>query len=104
VELMAASGEEAAPPPAVDVVVLADGDLDVAAAEVARICRSARSVAVDYERKSLRAKMRSANRLGAQWVVLLAAEDVAQRVAQLREMASGEQAEVAWDDLPQRLA
>jgi histidyl-tRNA synthetase len=102
-ELMGASGAEVIAPPPADVVVLADGDLDVAAADVARICRSVRSVAVDYERKSLRAKMRSANKLGARWVVLIGVKDAERRVAQLKEMASGEQLEVAWADLPARL-
>ena len=103
-ELMAASGEEAVAPPAAEVVVLPDGELDVAAAEVARICRTVRSTAVDYDRKSLRAKMRSANKIGARWVVLLTEEEAARRTAQLKEMLSGEQAEVAWADLPARLA
>jgi histidyl-tRNA synthetase len=103
-ELMAASGEEAVAPPAAEVVVLPDGELDVAAAEVARICRTVRSTAVDYDRKSLRAKMRSANKLGARWVVLLTEEEAARRTAQLKEMLSGEQAEVAWADLPAKLA
>jgi histidyl-tRNA synthetase len=48
--------------------------------------------------------MRSANKLGARWVILLSAEEAARRTAQLKEMASGEQAEVAWSDLPERLA
>jgi histidyl-tRNA synthetase len=63
-----------------------------------------RSVAVDYEAKSLKSKMKSANKLGARWVVLLTASEAERRVAQLKEMASGEQAEVAWADLPARLA
>ncbi|TAN34447.1 histidine--tRNA ligase [bacterium] len=103
-ELMASGREEVVASPAADVVVLADGSLDVAAAEVARLCRAVRSVAVDYEPKSLRAKMRSANKLGARWVVLLGADEAANRTAQLREMASGEQVEVAWTDLAGRLA
>jgi histidyl-tRNA synthetase len=103
-ELVAANGEEVIAAPAADVVVLADVGLEVAAAEVARISRAARSVAVDYEAKSLKAKMRSANKLGARWVVLLSGDEVARRVAQLRDMASGEQVEVAWDELPERLA
>ena len=104
IELMASSGAEVIPPPTADVVILADGDLDVAAADVARICRTVRSVTVDYERKSLRAKMKSANKLGARWVVLIDEEGVKHRTAQLREMASGEQVEVAWADLPEKLA
>jgi histidyl-tRNA synthetase len=102
-ELMAASGEEVIARPVAEVVVLADGDLDAAAAEVGRLCRTVRSVAVDYERKSLRAKMRSANKLGARWVILLNEDDARRRAAQLREMVSGEQVEVAWTDLPERL-
>jgi histidyl-tRNA synthetase len=91
------------PVPAAEVVVLADPGLDLAAAEIARICRTTRSVAVDYETKSLRAKMRSANKLGARWVVLVGAAEAERRVAQLKDMASGEQAEVPWRELPDRL-
>jgi histidyl-tRNA synthetase len=103
-EVVAASGAEVIPEPAADVVVLADAGLDVAASEVARLCRTARSVAVDYEPKSLRAKMRSADKLGARWVVLLSEPGVKRKVAQLKDMASGEQAEVPWTELPERLA
>ena len=102
-EVVAASGEEVIAEPAAEVVVLADAGLDVEAAEVARRCRTARSVAVDYEPKSLRAKMRSANKLGARWVVLLSAAEAGRRVGQLKDMASGEQVEVGWDDLAERL-
>ncbi|MFI5282216.1 MAG: histidine--tRNA ligase [Candidatus Dormibacterales bacterium] len=102
-ELMAAGGEEIIASPAAEVLVLPGGDLDVAAADVARICRTVRSVAVDYELKSLRAKMRSANKVGARWVVLLTAEEASRRVAQLKEMTSGEQVEVPWAELPGRL-
>jgi histidyl-tRNA synthetase len=86
------------------VLVLPDGDLAVPAAEVARICRAVTSVAVDYEPKSLRAKMRSADKLGARWVVLLSAEDASRRVANLRDMSSGDQVELPWVELPTRLA
>ena len=103
-ELMAASGAEVIAPGVADVAVLPDGDLDVAAADVARICRTVRSVWVDYEQKSLRAKMRAANKLGARWVVLITEDDAKRRTVQLKEMASGEQVEVAWTDLPVRLA
>ena len=102
-EVVAANGAEVIPVPAAEVVVLAGPGLDLAAAEVARICRATRSVAVDYEPKSLRAKMRSANKLGARWVVLIGAADVDKKVAQLKDMASGEQAEVPWKELPERL-
>jgi histidyl-tRNA synthetase len=103
-EMMKETGVEVIAAPPAEVLVLPDPELDVAAAEVARICRAVRSVAVDYEAKSLKANMRSANKLGARWVVLLSAEDAKQRAAQLKEMASGDQVAVAWDDLPARLA
>jgi histidyl-tRNA synthetase len=61
-------------------------------------------VAVDYEVKSLKAKMRAANKLGAKWVVLLSADQAARRLASLRDMAAGDQLEVAWNQLPERLA
>jgi histidyl-tRNA synthetase len=103
IEQFEASGAEVIAAPIAEVVVLTDAGLESAAAEVARICRAVRSVAVDYEAKSLKAKMRSANKLGARWVVLLTASEAEHRVAQLKEMASGDQAEVAWDQLPERL-
>jgi histidyl-tRNA synthetase len=102
-ELMASSAEEVVTPPPADVLVLPDGDLAVAAAEVARICRAVRSTAVDYEPKSLAAKMRAANKLGAKFVVLLTPADVAGRTARLRDMSSGEQTDLAWTELPSRL-
>jgi histidyl-tRNA synthetase len=104
VDLMAASGTEVIARPAAEVVVLPDGELSVEAAEVARICRVVRSVAVDYEPRSLRAKMRWANKLGARWVVLLTPDQAKRRTAQLREMTSGEQTELDWVELPTRLA
>jgi histidyl-tRNA synthetase len=102
-ELMAASGREVPVSPAAEVLVVPEGELSIAAAEVARICRAARSVAVDYEPRSLAAKMRSANKLGARWVILLNEEDASRRVARLRDMSSGEQSEVAWQELPTQL-
>ena len=104
IELMAVKGEPVGTRPAADVMVLPDGDLAVEAAEVARICRSVRSTAVDYEPKSLAAKMRSANKLGVKFVVLLSPADAAQRTARLRDMSSGEQTDLASVELPTRLA
>ena len=103
-ELMTAAGEEVIVEPAADVVVLPDDDLAADAAEVARIARTVRSVAVDYEPRSLRAKMRAADRLGVRWAILFNAGDAQRKVVQLRDMASGEQVEVAWADLADSLA
>jgi len=48
--------------------------------------------------------MRAANRVGARWVVLMNADEAGRQVAQLKEMAGGEQREVAWPDLAEALA
>jgi histidyl-tRNA synthetase len=104
VESVHSAGTQAIAASSAEVVVLGDVALEVAVADVARICRAVRSVAVDYEARSLKAKMKSANKLGARWVVLITAGEADRRVAQLREMASGEQVEVAWADLPAHLA
>lgn len=102
-QLMASEGEEVIPQPAAEVIVLPDGALDEQAAEVARLIRPVRSVSVDYSRRSLRAKMGSADKLGARWALLLSAGDAERRVARLKDMASGEQLELPWDDLAERL-
>jgi histidyl-tRNA synthetase len=104
VDVMAAAGPKDTMAPEAEVAVLPDGDLAVEAAELARTCRAVRSVAVDFESRSLRAKMRWANKLGAKWVILLTPDDAKRRVVQLKEMAGGDQVEVAWADLPARLA
>jgi histidyl-tRNA synthetase len=102
-ELMAANGEEVIVEPAAEVIVLPEGDLVEEAAEVARIARSVRSVAVDYEPRSLKAKMRAADKVGARWAVLFDAEDARRQVVKLRDMATGEQVEAPWTELPERL-
>jgi histidyl-tRNA synthetase len=101
--VMQGEGSEIVAEPAADVVVLAEAELATAAASVARICREVRTVAVDYEAKSLKAKMRAADKLGARWVILLTAAEASHKKAQLKNMASGEQEEVAWSDLVARL-
>ena len=102
-ELMASGGEGVISEPAAEVVVLPDGDLVADAADVARIIRSVRSAIVDYEPRSLRAKMRAADKLGARWAVLMSAEDAKRHVAQLRDMNTGAQLEVRWHELPEQL-
>jgi histidyl-tRNA synthetase len=92
-------------PPVADVLVLpmVDG-LDGAAARVGRICREAAPTGVDYSARSLRAKMRAADRSGARWAAIMNAEEAERRVVQLKDLVRGDQWEVAWDDLPAALA
>jgi histidyl-tRNA synthetase len=103
VELMASSGRHAVAKPAAEVVVLPDGDLSVEAAEVARICRRVRSTAVDYELRKFTAKMKLAEKLGARWVVIMTPGQAARRLVRLRDVATGEEVEVSWEQIPTRL-
>jgi histidyl-tRNA synthetase len=103
-DLMSAGGREAYARAAAEVVVLPEGELDVEAAAVARICRAVRSVSVIYDAKSLTAKLRAADKLGARWVVMLTRDEASRRTARLRDMASREQTELPWVELPTRLA
>jgi histidyl-tRNA synthetase len=104
IEQMTSEGEEVVTEPAAEVVVLPDGNLVAEAAQIARIARTVRSVAVDYQPRALAKKMGAADKLGARWAILFDSADATRRVARLRDMASGEQMEVPWDDLPARLA
>jgi len=93
------------PPPPADVVVLPmDEGLDRAAAQVGRLCRGVLPTAVDYSRRSLRAKMRAADRSGGRWAAIMNAEEAGRRVVQLRDLVSREQHEVPWDSLPEALS
>ncbi|MEP7104931.1 MAG: His/Gly/Thr/Pro-type tRNA ligase C-terminal domain-containing protein, partial [Chloroflexota bacterium] len=100
VMMMSEEGEEVIPPPAALLLVVPDGPLFLEAAEVGRLSRAVASTAVDYSERSLKAKMRAANRLGPRWVAIMNQEEARRRVVQLKEMAGGEQREVGWDELP----
>jgi histidyl-tRNA synthetase len=104
VAMLAEEGVAVPAPLAAEVLVVGDGVADVHLAAVGRICRAVRSTAVDYSERSLSAKMRSANKVGARWVALMNASEAARKVVQLREMAAGGQLELAWASLPEALA
>jgi histidyl-tRNA synthetase len=101
---MAAEGEEVLPPAPAQLLVVPDGGrLAVAASAVARAAREVVPTMVDYSDRSLKAKMRTANRLGVRWVALFNSEEADRQVVQLKEMAGGEQVEVGWTELPEKL-
>ena len=104
VAMLGTEGIAVPAPPAAELLVIGDGIVPELLAEVGRLCRQARATAVDYTERSLGAKMRSANRLGVRWVALMNAEEAGRRVVQLKEMAGGQQREVAWADLSEALA
>ncbi len=88
------------PPPAAQLLVLPTApELDRPAAGVGRLARLAVATAVDYSRRSLKAKMRSAGNSGARWAAILGMDEAASRSVQLRDLVSGEQTEVAWDQI-----
>jgi histidyl-tRNA synthetase len=103
-ELLAEIKTGVAAEPATEVVVLPDGDLQIEAAEVARICRQVRSTVVDYEPTKFPSKWRLAETVGAKWVVLMNPGEAMRRTARLREVATRIDTEVRWEDLPARLA
>jgi histidyl-tRNA synthetase len=91
--------------PAADVLVMPETEgLERAAAQVGRVCRGAAPTAVDYSARSLRAKLRAADRSGTRWAVIMSAEEAGRQVARLRDLVSGDQREVAWDALPEAVA
>ncbi len=105
VMMMGEEGAQVIPAPAAQLIVLpAEPGLAVQAAAVGRLARGAVAAAVDYSDRSLKAKMRAANRLGPRWVAIFNREEAERGVLQLKELASGEQREVGWDDLPDLLS
>src|SRR5215510_9939911 len=91
--------------PAADVLVMPETEgLARAAAQVGRVCRGAAPTGVDYSARSLRAKMRAADRSGARWAVIMNADEARRQVARLRDLVSGDQREVPWDALPEAIA
>jgi histidyl-tRNA synthetase len=106
VMMLGKEGEEVVPEPPAELLVLPYGagvEMAVAAAQVARVARTAVSAAADYSSRSLRAKMRAAGKAGYRWVALMDEGEASRRAVQLRDMVSGEQREVAWEALPELL-
>ncbi|HYW27587.1 MAG TPA: histidine--tRNA ligase [Terriglobales bacterium] len=93
------------PPAVAEVLVLPVGDgLDRAASQVGRLVRAVRSTAVDYSSRSLRAKMRAADRTGARWAVIMNADEAERRIVVLHDMVSGDDRHVAWERLAEAVS
>lgn len=58
---------------------------------------------MDFSGKSLKAQMRRAGKLGARFVVIVGEDELARKVAQLKDMDNGSQEEVALDRLEEEL-
>ena len=93
-----AEGLNAGSGPLVDVFMVPIGEQNRPAvvALAAQMRRSGVRVDMAYGDKGVKSAMRSADRSGAPLVLIVGDDDVAAGVAQLKDMASGEQAAVAW--------
>ncbi|MCD7714889.1 MAG: histidine--tRNA ligase [Lachnospiraceae bacterium] len=65
---------------------------------------SGRIVETDYMDRSVKAQMKYANKLGAKKVVIIGSQELEQNRAMLKDMATGEQTEVALDRIAETLA
>ncbi|MFA6078906.1 MAG: histidine--tRNA ligase [Candidatus Omnitrophota bacterium] len=58
---------------------------------------------IDYEKKSLKAQMRTADRLGARFALIIGEDEVARGEAVLRDMGTKEQTSVRFEELPEKM-
>jgi histidyl-tRNA synthetase len=87
-------------PWSVDVHVVWLSDLsEVAVATAMDLRRAGLRVTVSDDARSMRSQMREAERLGAARVVILGPDEVSRRVAKIKDMGTGEEREVALDQL-----
>lgn len=66
---------------------------------VSRLRRSGLSVEARYSNMSLKAQMKVADRLGAQWVIMLGENELAEGKVTIRDMATKAQTQVGLDDI-----
>lgn len=95
---------DAPPPPAAPIAVIPVGE--AAEAEAVRVLVALRRAGIRAEmafRGTLKRRMERANRIGARAAVILGEDEVARGVAQVKDLRSGEQAEVSLAALAERL-
>ena len=83
--------------PKLYIAALGDGAMIKALGIVARQRREGVSCECDIVGRSLKAQMKYANKIGAEYTLIMGEDEVAQGVAQLRNMENGEQSEVKLD-------
>ena len=99
--VMAISGKEEVEEK-VDIFILSLGDLAIMNA--LKICDTLRSqlgvnVRMDLSRSSFKSQMRQANKLNADYVVILGEDEVNKNIGIIKTMSSGEQTEVPLDTI-----
>lgn len=104
--LVLMKGEEraAAARPQLFIASLGDDAADRGFVLMSRLQRQGLCVDMDFQGKSLKAQMRRANKLNADWVLILGEEELASGSAQLKNMADGSQQSVQLDGLAEFLA
>ena len=80
-------------------VIWMDGLASVAMASALDFRKAGLRVTLADEPKSMRAQLRAADKSGAEKAVIFGADEVARSVATVKDLASGEQREVAFDTL-----
>jgi histidyl-tRNA synthetase len=85
-------------------VVWLEGTVDIAMATALDLRAAGLRVLVSDEAKSLKAQLRAADRVGAAKVVILGPDEVAKRIATVRDLSSGEQREVPLAGLGKELS
>ena len=88
-----------APAPDVFLVALGDEAARWAFAQAQRLRQAGLRVALDLKGRSMKAQMREANRQKAPYTVIVGDQELAQRRAQVKAMATGEQTDVPFDEL-----
>ncbi len=91
------------PPPGVAIVPLGEAE-EAAALAVLQALRSAGIRAEIAYRGNTKRRMERANRIGARAAVIIGSDELARGVAQVKDLASGTQAEVPLTDVARHLA
>lgn len=106
--LLAAEKQRAQIPPEPPVTAFVAALGESARIEAVKLLAALRAGGIpadtDYSAKSLKAQMKLAHRLGARFVVILGEDEIARGAAAVRDMATGEQSEVALGDLVAKLS
>ena len=97
--LIMALGKTVECKPVLDLYIAALGEK--ACKEAFRLCNELRingiSTEMDYKEKSLKAKMRQANKIGARYVAILGEDELEKNEIAFRNMANGEQSQIKLD-------
>jgi histidyl-tRNA synthetase len=101
--LLAMSGEGARPAHDFFAVAIADVPRDLIFKMVVSLRRAGLAGDMDFEARSLKAQMRSANKSGARYALLIGPEEAQQGVVKLKDMKDGTEQTLALGEVASRL-